>query len=163
NGVSGGSIALGSNTVTISYNSTTETLTLTGTDTLAHYQTLLEEVGFNEPGIDNPTNYGSHPPPPLPRLVNHGRGPNNPHSLATTTVSITAINDKPTLTGTAASVSFTENGASVVLSPSVTVADPDSLTLASATVQVNGSFAGDGDVLAATGLGNITVNYNSST
>ena len=78
-------------------------------------------------------------------------------------MSITAINDAPTLTGTAASASFTENGASVVLSPSVTVADPDSLTIASATVQVNGSFAGDGDVLAATGTVSITVSYNSST
>src|SRR5262249_28234503 len=85
NGVSGGTIALGSNTVTIAYNSTTETLTLTGTDTLAHYQTLLEEVGFNEPGIDNPTNFASNPTRTITWLVNDGSGSNNLSSLATTT------------------------------------------------------------------------------
>jgi Domain of unknown function (DUF4347)/FG-GAP-like repeat len=164
NGVSNGNIALGSNTVTIAYNSTTETLTLSGTDTLAHYQTLLEEVGFNEPGIDNPTNYGSNPTRTVTWIVNDGSGSNNLSSLATTTVSITALNDAPTLTGTTGSVSFTENGASVVLSPSVTVADPDNLTLASATVSITGgSFAGDGDVLAANTAGtSITASYDST-
>jgi hypothetical protein len=163
NGVSNGAIAIGSNTVTIAYNSTTETLTLTGTDTLAHYQTLLEEVGFNEPGVDNPTNYGSNPTRTVTWIVNDGSGSNNLSSVATTTLSITAINDKPTLTGTAASAAFTENGASVVLSPSVTVADPDSLTLSGATVSITGgTFAGDGDVLAATGTASITVSYDSS-
>src|SRR5262249_45226825 len=42
NGVSNGTI----NGVSISYNSTTEVLTLTGSDTLAHYQTDIDQVNF---------------------------------------------------------------------------------------------------------------------
>src|SRR5262249_38260663 len=94
NGVSGGAIALGSNTVTISYNSSTETLTLTGADTVAHYQTLLEELSFRSTS-DNPTNFGANPTRTLTWQVNDGSGSNNLSSLATTTVSITAVNDAP--------------------------------------------------------------------
>src|SRR5262249_28493780 len=97
-------------------------------------------------------------------VLNDGSGSFATSTVRTETVSITAINDAPTLTGTAASVAFTENGASVVLSPSVTVADPDNIKLASATVSIaGGSFAGDGDVLSATGNGTISISYNSTT
>src|SRR5262249_18576814 len=137
NGVSGGNIAIGSNTVTIAYNSTTETLTLTGTDTLAHYQTLLEEVGFNEPGIDNPTNYGSNPTRTITWLINDGSGSNNLSSVQTTTLSIVAVNDPPTLAGVTSSVHFTEEGGTVTLSGAVSVTDPDNLNLASATVSIS--------------------------
>jgi hypothetical protein len=147
--------------ITVSYNSTSETLTLTGSDTLAHYQAVLDSVTFA--AGENPTDYGSNATRTITWLLNDGSTSNNLSSFATTTISITAINDPPTLTGTAASASFTENGASVTLSPNVTVSDPDSLTLSGATVQVNGSFAGDGDVLAATGTVSISVNYNSTT
>jgi lipopolysaccharide export system protein LptA len=163
NGVSGGTIVNGGHTVTVSYNSTTETLTLTGSDTLADYQTLLEQAGFNEPAIDNPTNYGSNPTRTITWLLNDGSGSNNLSSVATTTLSITAINDAPTLTSVASTVNFTEEGGAVTLSGAVTVTDPDNLNLASATVSITGgTFANDGDVLAATTTGtSITASYDS--
>src|SRR6202043_273223 len=70
----------------------------------------------------------------------------------------------PTLTGTA-NASFTEKGSSVTLSPSVTISDTSSTTLVGATVAIaGGTFANDGDVLAATTSGtSITASYNSST
>ena len=163
NGVSNGTIALGSNTVSISYNSATETLTLSGSDTLAHYQTLLEEVSFRSTS-DNPDNYGANPTRTLTWLLNDGAGSNNLSAVTTTTVSIVAVNDAPTLT-VAASASFTENGASVVLTPAVTVSDPDNTTWAGATVKIaGGTFAGDGDVLAAdTTSTAISASYNAAT
>src|SRR5262249_30177549 len=113
---------------------------------------------------DNPDNYGSNPTRTVTWVLNDGSGSFNLSTAQTETVSITAVSDAPTLTGNAASASFTEHRASVVLSPSVTVADPDNLKLVSATVSVTGgSFAGDGDMLSATGNGTISVSYNSST
>jgi autotransporter passenger strand-loop-strand repeat protein len=45
--------------ITASYSSGTETLTLSGTDTLAHYQQVLRSVSFV--AGENPTNYGNNP------------------------------------------------------------------------------------------------------
>ena len=60
--------------------------------------------------------------------------------------------------------SFTENGAAVTASPSLSVADADNLTLANATVSIGNGFAGDGDVLSFSTAGtSITGSYNSAT
>jgi lipopolysaccharide export system protein LptA len=144
-----------------SYDSSTETLTLTGSDTLAHYKSVLDSVTFIANG-DNPKDYWCDPARTVPGVgeddFNIGNTP------ATTTVSITAINDAPTLTSVAASVSFLE-GTTLALSPSATASDPDSLDLANATVKITGgSFAGDGDQLAANVAGtHITASYNAAT
>src|SRR5262249_22691318 len=45
--------ATGTSSITVSYNSSTETLVLTGTDTLAHYQSVLDTVTFAS-GPENP-------------------------------------------------------------------------------------------------------------
>jgi lipopolysaccharide export system protein LptA len=149
--------------ITASYNSTTETLVLFGSDTLAHYQTVLDRVTFSTPS-DNPTNFGADPTRTVTWLLNDGSGSNNLSTVTTTTISVTAVNDPPTLT-VAASASFTENAASVALSPAVTISDPDNTTWAGATVKVaGGTFAADGDVLAANTTGTaITASYDPTT
>src|ERR1051326_5509921 len=156
--------ATGTASITVSYDSSSETLVLTGSDTLANYQSVLDTVTFNSTS-ENPTNFGSSATRTVTWVLNDGSGSFNLSTAQTETVSITAVNDAPTLTGTAASASYTENGASAVLSPSVTVSDVDNLKLASATISITGgSFAGDGDVLAANTAGtSITASYNSST
>jgi lipopolysaccharide export system protein LptA len=147
--------------VTVAYNSTTETLTLSGSDTTAHYQQVLDSVTFS--AGENPTNYGSNSTRTITWLLNDGSGSNNLSSVATTTVTITNVNDAPTLTSVASSVNFTEEGGAVTLSGAVTVTDPDNLNLASATVSITGgTFANDGDVLAATGNGTIGASYDSA-
>ena len=150
--------------ITASYNAATETLTLTGSDSLAHYQSVLDKITFNSTS-DNPDDFGSNPTRTVTWLLNDGSGSNNLSSVVTTTVNVTAVNDPPTLTGTTATVAFTENAAPVALSPSVTVSDPDSLTLAGASVHITGgTFTGDGDVLAANTSGTlISASYNAAT
>src|SRR5262249_37677728 len=149
--------------ITASYNSTTETLVLSGTDTLAHYQTVLDKVTFSSPS-DNPTNFGSNTTRTVTWQLNDGSGSNNTSTTLTSTLTVIGVNDPPTLTGTAGTVSFTE-GQAVTLSSNVTVSDPDNLNIASATVKVaGGTFAGDGDVLATNIAGTvITANYNTAT
>jgi lipopolysaccharide export system protein LptA len=148
--------------ITASYNSSTETLTLTGTDTLAHYQSVLDKVTFS--AGENPSDYGSNPTRTLTWVLNDGRATNNLSTARTETVSITNVNDPPTLSNVAVTDNFHPQH-TITISPSLQISDPDNLKLANATVAITaGSFAGDGDVLAAntTGTG-ISASYNSST
>src|SRR5262249_13376157 len=147
--------------ITASYDSTTETLTLTGSDTFAHYAQVLDTVTFVT-ASHNPDDFGSAPTRTIAWTLNDGSA-SSPTSTRTTTVGITAINDAPTLSSIAPSASYTENTAAVTLSGNASVADVDNLKLANATVKVvGGTFAGDGDVLSAIAVGNITVQYNSA-
>src|SRR5262249_41247529 len=135
-GVSNGDIVLpGSITISVSYDSASETLVLSGLADLADYQSILDQVTFASTG-GNPTNFGSNPTRTVTWTV--ADESNLPSATQTTTVSIAAVNDPPTLTGPAASVTFTQNGAAVTLAGAASVSDSDSLTLASATVKITG-------------------------
>ena len=149
--------------ITASYNSSTETLTLTGSDTLANYQIVLDKVTFASGS--NPDDYGSQKTRTVTWVLNDGSGSNNLSTAQTTTVSVTAINDPPALTSVAPSASYLENAAATTLASTAAVSDVDNLTMANATVAiVGGTFAGDGDVLAAATTGtSITASYNSTT
>ena len=147
--------------ISASYNAATETLTLTGFDTFADYAQVLDSVTFVT-ASDNPDDFGSAPTRTIAWTLNDGSA-SSPTSTVSTTVSITAINDAPTLSSIATSATFTEKGAAVTLSGNASVADVDNLNLASATVKITGgAFTGDGDVLAATAVGNVTVSYNAA-
>jgi lipopolysaccharide export system protein LptA len=170
--IAGGTFAgdgdvLGFNTVgtsiTASYNAATETLVLSGIDTVAHYQSVLDSVTFFDAG-DNPTNYGSNATRVVTWVVTDGSASNGTSNVATTTLSVTAVNDAPTLAGVPATAAYSI-GQTLTVAPSLSAADPDNLTLANATVQVTGgAFAGDGDVLAANVSGtSITASYNAAT
>ena len=74
--------------ITASYNAATEVLTLTGNDTLAHYQQVLDSVTFASTS-DNPTNFGSDTSRTITWVVNDGALNNG--TTQTTTVSITAV------------------------------------------------------------------------
>ena len=151
--------ATSNGTIGVSYNSTTETLTLAGSDTLADYQTVLDSITFG--AGENPTDFGADPTRTLTWTLNDG---STTSTAQTSTINVTFVNDPPTLANVAASAQYTEEGGAVTLSPSTSVSDADDQDLSSATVRIaGGTFAGDGDVLAATAVGNVTVIYNSAT
>src|SRR5262249_7621472 len=144
--------------ITASYNSMTETLVLSGADTFADYQSVIDSVTFNSTSL-NPTNYSSDPT----RLVTWTANDGGTTASITTTISVTAVNDPPTLSSVTATDAL-HFGQTITVSPQISVSDPDNLNLASATVTISGGFAGDGDVLAATTTGtHITASYNSTT
>src|SRR5262249_30052328 len=133
--------------ITASYDSTNEVLTLTGSDTLAHYKSVLDSVTFSNP-TDNPTDFGSDPTRTITWTQADDTGTTNNTGTSTSTIDITAINDAPSVVADV-SVAFTE-GATTAVSPNLTVTDADNLGLVGATVRiVGGTFAGDGDVLSA--------------
>src|SRR5262249_11094598 len=103
--------------ITASYNSATETLTLTGSDTLADFNQVLESVTFQSTSL-NATDFGQDPTRTLTWTVNDGVATSLPQTETVT------IDTGPTL-GVAASTSFTEGQApaTVTLSPTVSIAD----------------------------------------
>src|SRR5262249_21235296 len=125
--------------ITAAYKASTETLTLSGSDTLAHYSQVLDSVTFV--AGENPTNYSANPTRTVVWTLNDGAASNNLSSPVTETVSITNVNDAPTLAGVAASTAYTEEGGAVSLAAAAAVSDPDNLKLVSATVRItSGTF-----------------------
>ena len=147
--------ATGTASIGVSYDTSTETLTLTGSDTLAHYQQVLDGVTFN--AGENPANFGANPTRTVTWTVNDGAA-SNATSAVTETVSITTVNDPPTLSGTA-NASFTEEagcGDAVAVRLGV---GPDDLNLASATVAITGALPA---TCWRTGTASIGTSYNST-
>ena len=135
-------------------------LSLTGSDTLVHYQQVLDSVSYSSTS-QNPTNSGAD----LSRTISWQVSDGTLNSATqTTTVNITAVNNPPVLGNVAASASYTELASPTTLSAGTTVSDVDSPNLASATVSITGGtfFAGDGLAATTAGTG-ITANYNAST
>ena len=80
--------------ITASYNAASGVLTLTGNDTLAHYQQVLDSVTYVSTS-DNPTNFGTDTSRTISWVVNDGTLNNS--TIQTTTLSIVAADDAPVL------------------------------------------------------------------
>ena len=123
----GGDDAAGTS-ITASYNAATGVLTLTGSDTLAHYQQVLDSVTYSSTS-DNPTNFGADTSRTITWVVNDGTLNS---SATTTTVSITAVDDAPVLSNVAGTASYPSSSGSDAVADA-TVTDVDNQTLPSAT------------------------------
>ena len=142
------------------YDPVTGVLTLTtvsGPRTLADYETALEQVRFSNDSDD--PGAGTRV---LQVVVNDGI---NDGDAATALITVVAVNDAP-LISVDTLATYVENVASVVLSPSAILGDPDDAEFTFAAVQItDGSFSGDGDELSIGGLtsgtlGNITFEWD---
>ncbi len=99
------------NGISATWNAGTQTLTLTGTASVANYQAALRSITFDST---------SHDPGNGTRTVtwriDDGAAQNHQSNQPTSTVSVTPVNDAPTLTTTAAtSPTYTEGGSAVSL------------------------------------------------
>ncbi len=94
NGTASGSI--GGTNISYSYNAATETLTLTGYDTWANYQSALALVKYNTTG-DNPTNYDLNTTRTIQWTVSDGAldVPFGAQNSGSTTLTIDGKNDAP--------------------------------------------------------------------
>jgi PKD repeat protein len=132
----------------------TRTLQLTGIDSIAAYQTALQSVTYSNTS-DNPN--------PLPRTfsitVNDGK---TDSAVFTHTLTITAINDPPTLTATTRSVTATES-LSTIIAKDILVSDPDNNNLVNAQIQIVQGFQWAEDQLLFTETQSITASYQTAT
>jgi VCBS repeat-containing protein len=137
--------------ITGSYDAATGVLTLTGTDSLANYQTVLRSLTYLNTG-DDPTNNTANPTRTLTYSLTdanaHGSGA--AIGTATKTVAVTATTDVP-LMSAGGNLAYAENQPAQILDAGVSVvSDADDTQIASATVQIGAGLA-DGDVLAVSG------------
>ena len=134
-------------------------LTLTGTDTLAHYQQVLDASRTPRPATTRPT---SAPTPAARSLGGQRRHARN-STTATTTVNVTAVERRAGARRRGGDAPPTaQNAAPVTLSSAATVTDADNLTLASRHGVDQRRRFSTGDMLASPTGTSITASYNAA-
>jgi T1SS-143 domain-containing protein len=120
----------------------TMTLTSAGaTATRAEWEAALRAVAYT-----NVSNTPTAAPRTITYQVNDGSAVDNLSNMVISTINVTPVNDAPTLTDLATSVTFVENAAPQLLDGNVTVGDIDSLDFDSGTLTVSGFVAGEDTV-----------------
>jgi Domain of unknown function (DUF4347)/Bacterial Ig domain len=163
NGLSSGTINDGANG-TITYSYTGSTLTLSGTDTVADYQSALELVKYSfTPTNGDPTTGGGDTTRTLSWTASDSTLTSSP-----TTSTLDVVHTPPTVTAGAATIYETE-GPAVTADSALTVTDPDSAgNLTGATVKISSGFSA-GDTLTINGTtsgtldGAISYSFTGST
>ncbi|HKA75248.1 MAG TPA: FG-GAP-like repeat-containing protein, partial [Xanthobacteraceae bacterium] len=129
--------------ITASFDDTTETLTLSGLDSLANYQQVLQSVTFVSTS-DTPMNSGANPSRTIEWQLDDGGAVDNLSTVQTTNLAITPANERPFLLNVALTAAYAPGTPGSVLSPALHTGDVDSATYASATVQItDGYLTGD--------------------
>ncbi|MFB9266321.1 beta strand repeat-containing protein, partial [Bradyrhizobium erythrophlei] len=142
------------NGITGSFNSTTGTLTLSGSSSVANYQAALASVTY----VNTSNN-----PSGLDRTVTITANDGTLSSTAVTdTIHVTPVNDPP-VTSAGGTLNYLENQAATAIDPTVNVSDVDSANLTSATVAITGNYVNGQDILAFTNQNGITGSFNAAT
>jgi hypothetical protein len=114
--------------ITATYTASTQTLVLSGADTAANYQTVLDSVTFSTP-VTGTTRA-------IDWTISDGQ-----LNSATTTTTVNVTARENVVAG--ATATFTGGGSPVLLDSGLTVSDLSSTTLVSATVVIGGFIAAD--------------------
>jgi Ca2+-binding RTX toxin-like protein len=140
--------------ITGNFDQATGILTLTGTASLAAYQTALRSVKYfntsNNPNTANRT---------IRFTATDGE---NTSALVSRTVQLATVNDPPIVTTSGGALSYTEGNGAISVDPLVQVADVDSPNLTGARVAIGGYVAGQ-DRLEFTNQSGITGNFDDAT
>ena len=142
------------NGISGSYDSANGLLSLTGTATVAQYETALRSVKFATSGDD----------PATSRTVEFLKVSDGAPNAATATkdLAITRQNDAPSLSASAGQTTYGENAAAIPIDGALTATDPDDADLESARVRLSAGFE-PGDSVSFTDQNGISGNYDSGT
>jgi hypothetical protein len=140
------------NGITGVFSAATGTMTLSGSSSVANYQTALRSVTYfdnsdNPSGADRTVTY----------TANDGAVNSN---SSTSTIHVTPVNDAPVVTATG-TLAYTENQAATAIAPALTVTDADTATLTTATVTISANYVNGEDVLAFTTQNGITGSFDA--
>ncbi|NGZ06273.1 MAG: DUF4347 domain-containing protein, partial [Magnetococcales bacterium] len=147
--------------ISSSWDGTTGTLTLTGTATKAEYQAALRAVSYQNTNANNPNISTRTVTFTITDANSDGTGFGALTASSARPIAITAINDAPTLTTTATSLTFTEGDAATFVDGALSLADVDDTQLTGATVQITGNFLTSEDQLSFTNQLGITGSWNA--
>ena len=137
-------------------------LTISGTATVAQYQAALQAVTFRSSSEDPTATTTS-------RTITYAVTDANSDSVgaettsATRNITITAINDAPSVTTSSGDIAYTENASAVVIDTGITLADNDDSQIAGATVTISSGLT-TGDTLALTvdgAMGGVSAAFES--
>ncbi|MFN6516410.1 MAG: beta strand repeat-containing protein [Nostoc sp. CreGUA01] len=140
--------------ITTSYNATTGTLTLSGTDTIANYRQVIASLTYNNTAASaNTTNRT------IEFVVDDGQAFSNTSAVATTTL---AFNQAPIAVNDALSTNEDTilNGNVLIANPTTPDSDPNNDTLT--VTQVNGTAASVGNQITLTNGALLTLNSNGA-
>jgi RHS repeat-associated protein len=129
---------------------------LSGTATKAQYEEALKSVKFS--------NTSDNPSTATREITFNVRDTSNSYGdPVTTTLTVTAINDAPAISGVNNVANFSEStGTAVVIDSSITITDPDDANMNQATVSITTNFTSGEDSLVYSTVSGITGSYNSS-
>ena len=146
--------------ITGSFNAATGMLTLTGTSSVSNYRTALRSVTFGTSGAAPSTGTRT-----LTIYATDDYSPTPATSLsATRTVTVQTANLPPALSNIPnAPLAYVRNATASAIAPGAVIYDPDSINMASATIQITGNYQTGLDVLAATVVSGITQSFNAAT
>ncbi len=147
-----------------SWNSSTGTLTLTGTATIAQYQQAIRSVTYGNPANDNPTQ-GFRNVEVTIWDNNSTHDPNGPaSSTGNGQLWVDAINDQPDLGPEHRdTITYDEGSQPVIIDHAFDLSDVDDGYFHQATIQIEGGFHPGEDRLVFQNTGNITGQYNPAT
>jgi len=131
-------------------------LSLSGADSIANYQIALRAITYQNT---------SDRPSPLIRTISFTVGDGLVLAVPVSrTLSVTAVNDQPLLTSLeTVEALYTEDRSGAGITGHIDVSDPDSPTLASATVKIGANYRSAEDSLSGPTGGGITSAWNAST
>ncbi|MES2337508.1 MAG: Ig-like domain-containing protein [Pseudomonadota bacterium] len=136
----------GTSIVVSAYNAVTGTITLSGLDTAARYQTALAGLRYTNT-TDNPTAFGTVTTRTVTVTLDDGSPsvPAGSANVSTTTFSVLGINDAPLFAASGAQPSYTENGAALNIATNVSLTDADNANFnaGSLTLTFGNLVAGD--------------------
>jgi hypothetical protein len=125
-------------------------LKLTGSTTIARYQTALRNVRYENTNTDNP----STDTRTVTFKVHDG---DNYSDSVQRDITVTGVNDAPVLSPIETlAISFTEGGTPVNLTSVIAVTDVDDDNMESATIQITSGYQSTEDILSFTPVGGIT-------
>jgi len=137
------------------FDANTGILTLTGSTTLADYQTAIRSITYEN----------TSPAPNLATrtvsfVVNDGTDSSLPF---TRNINIISIVEAPTVTGTGGVLDYTEGDGAVIIDSGFGVADPDDINLESGSVVVSNNYVQGQDILGFTDQSGITGSFDQAT
>ena len=143
--------------ITGTWDAATGTLTLTGSDTVANYQSALRAVRYQNTSDDPSAAVRT-----VSFTVNDGAADSN---ALTRGITVTPVNDAPALAGIeAATLGYIpRTGRPLSITSTITVSDADNADLAGATIQITGNYQDGQDVLSFANMGNITGTWDAAT
>jgi hypothetical protein len=140
--------------ITGTFDTSTGTLTLAGSDTLANYQAALRSVTYRNTSANPSTATRTVSWTAADELMTG--------NTVTSTIQFTGVNDAPVLSA-GGTLNYNENDPATPIDPTITASDADSANLVGATAVISANYVNGEDLLSFTNTANITGSFNAAT